>query len=56
MFSGWAAIGHFITLDEELPDGWANPEGSRLIWYGSVAEFLIKAALFGTLIATVYLN
>lgn len=48
--TGWAAMGHFVTLDDELPGGWSNPQGSKVVWYGSVAEFLVKATIFAGLV------
>ena len=41
----WACVGHFITLDDDMPGEWDNPEGSKRIWYGSLAELLIKEIL-----------
>lgn len=48
--SGWAAAGHLITLDDDLPGGWSNPGESKWFWYRSLAEFLCKVAVFGALI------
>lgn len=25
--SGWAFIGHLVTVDDDLPGGWSNPDG-----------------------------
>ena len=44
--SGWAFLGHLITIDEELPGGWSNPQGSRAIWHRSLAEMMLKMVLF----------
>ena len=44
--SGWAFLGHLITIDDELPGGWSNPEGSRAIWRRSLAEMVLKMVLF----------
>ena len=55
-FLGCASMGHFITLDEELPGGWSNPEGSRKIWYLSVGELLLKLAAFSVLVWGVYVR
>ena len=48
--TGWAAFGHFLTLDDELPGGWSNPESSRSIWYRSFGELLAKLLLFGAVL------
>ena len=44
--SGWAFLGHLITIDDELPGGWSNPEGSRAVWSRSLAEMVLKVVLF----------
>ncbi len=28
-FLGWPLLGTLVTADEDLPDGWANPDGTR---------------------------
>lgn len=53
--SGWAFIGHFITIDDEIPGEWSNPEGSKRIWYMSLGELSIKAVIFFLLLIVVYL-
>ncbi|RBW50343.1 hypothetical protein [Marinobacter sp. F3R11] len=45
-FSGWAALGHLVTLDDEAPGEWSNPEGSKAIWKRSVVELIIKVVVF----------
>jgi hypothetical protein len=46
VLSGWAAVGHLVTLDDDLSGGWSNPDGdSRAAWL-SVAELLVKLGLF----------
>jgi len=44
--SGWAFFGHLITLDDDAPGGFSNPESSSRIWRGSLIELLVKGALF----------
>lgn len=41
----WSCVGHFITLDDDMPGEWDNPEGSKRIWYGSLSELLTKVLL-----------
>ena len=47
VLSGWAFLGHFVTLDDDMPGEWSNPEGSRKLWLTSVAELFVKLAAFG---------
>lgn len=47
ILSGWAAIGHLVTLDDEMPGGWSNPDRSRAVWSKSLAQLAIKLAIFG---------
>ena len=51
LLSGWAALGHLITLDDDFPGGWSNPEKSKRIWWASIAELLVKLGLFAVLMA-----
>lgn len=27
--SGWAFVGHLVTIDDDLPGGWSNPDGAH---------------------------
>jgi hypothetical protein len=45
----WATVGHLITLDDEMPGEWSNPEGSRRIWRLSVVGLVVKVAIIGVL-------
>lgn len=56
VLSGWAVIGHLVTLDEDAPGEWSNPEGSKKLWYFSLGELALKAAIFGVLVIVVYLQ
>ncbi len=55
VISGWTFLGHFVTLDDDLPGEWSNPEGSRKIWYLSLGELGLKAVIFLALLMVVYL-
>ncbi|MBB3169451.1 hypothetical protein FHS30_002659 [Simiduia aestuariiviva] len=44
--SGFAAFGHFITLDDDMPGEWSNPEGSKEIWHESLRWLAIKVVAF----------
>src|SRR5690554_4789347 len=46
VFSGWAALGHLVTLDDDAPDEWSNPEGSKATWHRSIGELIIKIVVF----------
>jgi hypothetical protein len=51
-FAAWAFAGHLITIDDDLPSGWSNPDGSiPFPW----AELAIKAAVLLGLIGLVFL-
>ena len=44
-FLGVAAlvlVGHVVTIDDDLPGGWSNPDGSQPFPWG---ELLVKAAV-----------
>ena len=43
--AGWLALGHLITVDDDLPGEWSNPKGSRAYWYRSLS--LLAAKLIG---------
>ena len=46
ILSGWAAFGHLVTLDDDMPGGWSNPERSRSSWFKSLGQLAIKFAIF----------
>jgi hypothetical protein len=46
VLSGWAFFGHLITIDDDLPGAWSNPEGSRTIWRASLLQLLVKGGIF----------
>lgn len=46
VFSGWAALGHLVTLDDDAPGEWSNAEGSKALWYRSLGELIIKVVVF----------
>lgn len=50
-FAVWAFTGHLITIDDDLPGGWSNPDGSiPFPW----AELAIKAAVLFVLLGLVF--
>jgi hypothetical protein len=46
IFSGWAAFGHWVTLDDDLPGGGSNPNESKVLWRRSLVELSLKALVF----------
>jgi hypothetical protein len=46
ILSGWAAFGHLVTLDDDMPGGWSNPERSRAFWLRSLGQLAMKFAIF----------
>ena len=48
--SGWAAVGHLVTLDDDAPGGWSNPDQSRSFWRTSLSQLAIKASVFGAVV------
>ena len=47
VLSGWAFFGHLVTLDDDMPEEWSNPDGSKSFWSKSNAELLLKFGVFG---------
>ena len=56
ILSGWAFLGHFITLDDDRPGEWSNPERSHTLWYRSLMELLLKLLVFTTVAVTCFWN
>lgn len=50
VLSGWAALGHLITLDDDYPGNWSNPESDKGFWRRSLLALLGKLGLFGVLL------
>lgn len=45
-FAAWAFAGHLITIDDDLPGGWGNPDGLRPSpWLALVAKGALLALL-----------
>ena len=42
LISAWAALGHLVTLDDEVVGGWSNPDGSSQVWFRSLGELAVK--------------
>jgi hypothetical protein len=54
VLSGWASFGHIITLDDDVPGEWSNPERSKKMWYSSILELFVKIAVFVATILIIY--
>jgi hypothetical protein len=48
--SGWVALGHLVTLDDDMPGEWSNPQRSRALWLRSLAELIAKLLVFAVLV------
>jgi NADH:ubiquinone oxidoreductase subunit 6 (subunit J) len=49
-FSVWAAIGHLVTLDDDMPGEWSNMEGSSEVWRKSCIQLAVKLGVMLALI------
>ena len=52
---GWAAFGHLVTLDDDMPGGWSNLEGSKSLWRQSLLELAVKLLALAALIGVIAL-
>ncbi|MBW8897347.1 MAG: hypothetical protein JF619_04365 [Massilia sp.] len=51
-FAVWAFVGHLITIDDDVPGGWSNPDGSIPFPFTQLA---IKAAVLLGLLGVILL-
>jgi hypothetical protein len=54
--SGWFFLGHLVTLDDDMPGEWSNPNASRKVWLLSLGELALKGIIFLALLLVVYLS
>ena len=47
LLTAWAFFEYLVTLGDDAPGGWSNPEGSRQFWYRSLLQLAVLLALFG---------
>ena len=52
--SAWVAFGHLITIDDDTPGEWSNPEGDKKIWRGSFSVLAIKLLIFFALVILMF--
>lgn len=50
----WSVFGHFITIDDDMPGGWENPDGDQKIWRLSWVEFAFKFVLLLVILYIAY--
>ncbi len=46
VMAAWAFIGHLVTLDDDSPGGWSNPDGSKAMMRASLRDLSLKALVF----------
>jgi hypothetical protein len=44
---GWSSLGQLVTLDDELPGGWANPDSDQAVTRRAVAWLVSTIVVFG---------
>ena len=49
ILSGWAFLGHLVTIDDEFPGGWSNPQRSRSVLLNSLGALVAKGTLFAAI-------
>ena len=54
ILSGLVAVGHLVTLDEDAPGEWSNPDRSKYIWRQSLIELSIKILVFIAVAIAIY--
>ena len=46
LFSAWAFVGHLVTIDDDYPGGFSNPQKSQALWSTSVRALGMKFLAF----------
>ncbi|MFC6438852.1 hypothetical protein [Bowmanella sp. JS7-9] len=46
VMSGWAALGHLVTLDDDALGEWSNPDRDISIWRHSLMALIVKFLVF----------
>ena len=44
---GWSSIGQLVTLDDDLPGGWSNPDGDPAITREAIIWLISTVGAFG---------
>jgi hypothetical protein len=50
----WGVLGLLVTLDDDFPGGWSNPDGEKSIWRHSLMVLGIGTLALALLVSTVY--
>jgi hypothetical protein len=45
---GFAFAGHLITLDDDAPGEFSNPDGDQSVWQTSLSHLIVKFLAFAT--------
>ncbi len=43
---GWSALGHIVTIDDDLPGGWSNPDGDPAVARQAKVWLAVTVAAF----------
>ena len=54
ILSGLVVFGHLVTLDDDAPGEWSNPDGSESIWRHSLMELSVKILVFIVVVIAIY--
>ena len=52
--AGFVFIGHFVTLDDDAPGGWSNPDESMRVWSGSLFGLFLKLVVLAILLLLLF--
>ncbi|MEM9103931.1 MAG: hypothetical protein AAGB12_16605 [Pseudomonadota bacterium] len=52
--ASWIAIGHLITIDDDMPREWSNPSSDKSLWYASLKILIAKILVLIILICVVF--
>lgn len=54
IITGLVVLGHFVTLDDDFPGGWSNPDGSKKHFYRSLLWLLGEVTCFVVALLAVF--
>lgn len=54
-FALWIFFGHLVTLDDDEPGGFGNPDESRPVWRSSLKELGVKFLILAGLAVAVFI-
>lgn len=44
-FSAWMVFGHLVTIDDDAPGGFSNPDENKIVWRHSLLELVLKVGI-----------